>query len=63
MTKVESESPRGVPDRPGLSQTQFAKLLGMSTVTLRNWEEGRREPRGAAAILIRPATRHPETVE
>lgn len=43
-----------------LSQAQFAKLLGVSVRTLQDWEQGRREPSGAAKTLIRIAARRPD---
>lgn len=46
----------------GLSQDKFAKMLGISTSTLRNWEQGRRKPEGPARILLTIAAKHPETV-
>jgi putative transcriptional regulator len=46
----------------GLSQTKFAKLLGISPATLRNWEQGRRKPEGPARILLFVADKHPEAV-
>lgn len=46
----------------GLSQVQFAALLGVSPRTLRGWEQGRREPTGAARTLLRVAERHPEVL-
>ena len=46
----------------GLSQEQFASLLGISVRTLQNWEQGRREPHGPAKVLLRVAARHPEAV-
>ncbi len=46
----------------GLSQTKFAKMLGISPATLRNWEQGRRMPEGPARILLLIADKHPETV-
>ena len=45
-----------------LTQNQFAGLLGISVKTLHNWEQGRRKPTGAARVLLRVASRHPEIV-
>jgi putative transcriptional regulator len=44
----------------GLTQEQFAALLGVSRRTLEQWEQGRRKPSGAAQTLLRVAERHPE---
>ena len=43
----------------GLTQVQFAKAMGISVHTLRNWEQGRRKPEGPAIGLLRIAARHP----
>ena len=45
--------------RTGLSQQAFADLLGVSARTLQDWEQGRREPTGAARTLLRVAEKHP----
>jgi putative transcriptional regulator len=45
-----------------LTQDQFAELLGISVKTLHNWEQGRRKPTGAARVLLRVASRHPQIV-
>lgn len=45
-----------------LSQAQFARLLGVSVRTLQDWEQGRREPSGAAKTLILIATRRPDVL-
>jgi putative transcriptional regulator len=45
-----------------LSQAQFARLLGVSVRTLQDWEQGRREPSGAAKTLILIAARRPEVL-
>jgi putative transcriptional regulator len=45
-----------------LSQAKFAALLGISTATLRNWEQGRRVPEGPARVLLRVGARHPDAV-
>jgi len=46
----------------GLSQKRFAELLGVSPRTLQQWEQGRREPAGAAKTLLRVAEQHPEVL-
>ena len=46
----------------GLSQTQFARLLGISVRTLHHWEQGTRKPTGAARVLLRVARQNPEAV-
>ncbi len=43
----------------GLTQLTFAKAMGISVHTLRNWEQGRRKPEGPALSLLRIAARHP----
>jgi putative transcriptional regulator len=43
----------------GLTQAQFARAMGISVHTLRNWEQGRRRPDGPAVALLRIAARHP----
>ena len=53
---------RLIRERYGLTQEKFARLLGISVATLRNWEQGRRKPEGAARILLQVAVRHPEAV-
>jgi putative transcriptional regulator len=52
----------GVREKLGLSQQRFADLLGISRRTLENWEQGHREPTGAAKVLLRIAAKHPATV-
>jgi putative transcriptional regulator len=44
----------------GLTQERFAQLLGISTATLKNWEQGRRKPEGPARILLCVAARYPK---
>lgn len=63
--KENSQSAAQVRDlrrRFGLSQQQFAEVLGISAGTLRNWEQGRRAPEGSARVLLRVAARHPQAV-
>lgn len=49
--------------KSGLTQAQFAELLGISRRTLEHWEQGRREPSGAARTLIKIADKHPEILK
>ena len=46
-----------------LTQGPFAALLGISLATLRSWEQGKREPSGAARMLIAIAIKHPEILQ
>lgn len=46
----------------GLSQSEFAGMMGVSIRTLQDREAGRRQPSGAAQTLLRIAARHPRIV-
>jgi putative transcriptional regulator len=45
-----------------LTQDKFASNLGISLGTLKNWEQGRRNPTGPAYKLLKIAEKHPEIV-
>jgi putative transcriptional regulator len=51
-----------VREKLGLTQSQFAGLIGISIRTLQNWEQGHRRPEGTARALLRVAEQHPQAV-
>ena len=59
---IEAPDVRSIRRKFDLSQRAFAKLLGISVGTLRNWEQGRRAPRGSARVLLKVAAKHPAEV-
>ena len=62
VTKVAVTAATEARMKLGVSQSAFAKLLGVSVRTLQEWEQGRREPSGAARTLLRIALRSPEAI-
>jgi putative transcriptional regulator len=48
--------------KTGLSQSQFAALIGVSVRTLQGWEQGRKQPSGAARTLLAIASTNPQAV-
>ena len=63
VTAIEVSAATEARNRVGMSQGEFAKLLGVSVRTLQDWEQGRREPSGAAKTLLRIASQNPEAVK
>ena len=45
-----------------VSQSEFALMIGVSTSTLQNWEQGRRKPDGPAKALLRVAEKNPHAL-
>ncbi len=46
----------------GATQDLFARQIGVSIATLRNWEQGRRQPEGPARVLLAMLARDPGIV-
>lgn len=62
-TQVALTEPAEIRTRSGLSQASFARLLGVSARTLQQWEQGRRQPTGAARTVLRISAKHPEVLQ
>ena len=51
---------RRIRNRLGLSQAEFSRRINVSLETVRNWEQGKRSPSGAAKALLKVLDRAPE---
>jgi putative transcriptional regulator len=51
---------RNVRSRTGLTQAAFAARIGVPVETVRNWEQGKRSPRGPARALLKVLEQAPE---
>ena len=63
VSTVEVSAATEARHRVGLTQAEFAKLLGVSVRTLQDWEQGRRQPSGAAKMLLKIATQNPAVIK
>jgi len=54
--------PKTVRKRMNLEPSAFASLLGVSSRTVRHWEEGRQKPSGASRVLLAVAAKHPDVL-
>ena len=61
-TSGETPAVRDLRRRAQLTQTEFAARLGVPVETIRNWEQGKRAPRGPARALLAVIAHSPETV-
>ncbi|MGD9839976.1 MAG: helix-turn-helix domain-containing protein [Afipia sp.] len=68
MPHAAPAAPQGTPVvrdlrlRAKLTQAEFAARLGVPLETIRNWEQGKRSPRGPARALLTVIAREPEMV-
>lgn len=60
--KLTPPDVKAVREQLGLSQSEFARLMRVSTRTLQNWEQHRRNPTGPAAALLKIVTTAPDVV-
>ncbi|HKH03314.1 MAG TPA: helix-turn-helix domain-containing protein [Bradyrhizobium sp.] len=64
VTPATGDSPvvRDLRRRARLTQQEFASRLGVPVETIRNWEQGKRMPRGPARALLAVIAHAPDTV-
>ena len=62
VTKVREPNVRAIRRKSGLSQSQFAVLIGVNLRTLQNWEQGRTRPTGTARALLRIVEKNPKAM-
>ena len=56
----EASYARNVRGQTGLTQTAFAARIGVPVETVRNWEQGKRSPRGPARALLKVIEQAPD---
>lgn len=59
---IDALQVKGIRQSTGLSQARFAEMIDVQVGTLRNWEQGRREPAGPARALLKAIHNDPENV-
>src|ERR1700682_6201753 len=62
VTEFAAVGGKAIRRRLAKSQSEFARMIGVSVSTLQNWEQGRRQPAGPARALLRIAAESPEVV-
>ncbi len=62
VERKPSEQVKSIRSKLGVSQPEFAAMLGISVRTLENWEQGHRTPKGPARGLLKVAEAHPEVI-
>jgi putative transcriptional regulator len=60
VTEISAPDAKSIRTKIGLSQSEFAQLIGVKVATLRNWEQHRRHPTGAAAALLTIVEKEPD---
>ena len=62
VTKFAPADVKAIRRRLAQSQSEFARMIGVSVATLQNWEQGRRRPEGPARALLTVAAADPKAV-
>lgn len=59
---IDAVAVKKIRNSTGLSQKTFCELIDVNIGTLRNWEQGRRDPTGPAKALLKAIKNDPEHV-
>lgn len=59
---IDALQVKAIRQTTGLSQAKFAAMIDVQVATLRNWEQGRRDPTGPAKALLRAIHNDPAHV-
>ena len=62
-TELPAPDVRSIREAARISQSQFAKLIGVNLRTMQNWEQQRTQPIGPARALIRVVASNPKAIE
>ena len=60
VTNLAEPDIRAIREAAKISQTQFAKLIGVNVRTLQNWEQHRTRPAGPARALLKIVASNPK---
>jgi putative transcriptional regulator len=60
-TKLSEPDVRAIREAAKISQSQFARLIGVNLRTLQNWEQHRTQPTGPARVLLRIVASDPKS--
>ncbi|MGA3799393.1 NadS family protein [Pseudomonas fluorescens] len=60
--QIDAVQVKAIREATGLTQENFAKKIDVAVGTLRNWEQGRRDPEGPARALLRAIHNDPKNV-
>jgi len=63
VTELPTPDVRTIREAAKISQSKFAKLIGVNIRTLQNWEQQRTQPTGPARALLKIVASNPEAIE
>ena len=63
ITEFPAPDVRSIREAAHISQSQFAKLIGVNLRTLQNWEQQRTKPTGPARALLKIVASNPKAIE